>query len=604
MNQRSTTSIDILPEAVSSRIAAGEVVERPGAAVKELLDNSLDAISTMITVEVEEGGRRLIRVTDNGEGMSRNDAQLACQRFATSKLRSEHDLLNVRTLGFRGEALPSIASISKISVRTMRRDELVGTETSSEGGESWSVADYSGAPGTQVEVRDLFFNTPARKKFLKSVATEFSRICHVVQQAAMAWPSVHFRLIHNGHSVFDLPSVGSRQDRVLQVYGDRFMNKVLPVNYEQSGLRVEGYTVSPHHTRMSRTPQEIFVNRRPVKNTTIAHATYEAYGSFLPKGRHPIFALFLDLDPTMVDVNVHPAKREVRFSQSEFIHSAVKKAVRQPLHTSSEGIITAELAEGHSGWTGQTERYPPSSGSARRTEAVRHAPPGPSRQALDVLYSPQSEEEVAAAEITREPVPTYSLVDQDLDVFPLGQIHRTYLIGQINGELEIVDQHTAHERVLYERLWRAWRAQKLQTQPLLIPEPVDLLPHQCELLAERLSDLATLGLEIEQFGHHAFVVRSVPALLGPINVGPLIHQLVEDLSEWQSVDSLEARIRPLFASMACQTAVQAGRPMMSPEIKELLTDWACEGYPKTCPHGRRVAFRLTLDELNTMFGRA
>ena len=232
MSEPPPTTISILPEAVSSRIAAGEVVERPAAVVKELIDNSLDAMSTMITVEVEEGGRGLIRVTDDGVGMTPDNAQMACQRFATSKLRSEHDLLNIRTLGFRGEALPSIASISRFSLRTMRRGDLVGTETSSEGGGSWSLLDYSGAPGTQVEVKDLFFNTPARKKFLKSIATEFSRICHVVQQAAMAWPAIHVRLIHNGHSVFDLSSVGSRQDRILQIYGDRFMNKVLPVSRE------------------------------------------------------------------------------------------------------------------------------------------------------------------------------------------------------------------------------------------------------------------------------------------------------------------------------------------------------------------------------------
>jgi DNA mismatch repair protein MutL len=583
MSEQPSTTIKILPEALSTRIAAGEVVERPAAVVKELIDNGLDAMSKMITVEVEEGGRRLIRVTDDGEGMTRENAQLACHRFATSKLRSETDLHNIRTLGFRGEALPSIASISKFSLRTMRREELVGTATSSKGGDSWSLSDYSGAPGTQVEVKDLFFNTPARKKFLKSIATEFSQICHVVQQAAMAWPAVHFRLVHNGHSVFDLPSVGAPQDRVLQIFGDRFMNKVLRVDHERSGLRVEGYTVSPYHTGTSRTTQEIFVNRRPVKNTTIAHATYQAYGSFLPKGRHPIFALFIDLDPAIVDVNVHPAKREVRFSHPDFIHSTVKEAVRLSLHKTLQNPIMTPSAEGPDQGRGQT---------------------APSRQTRDLLYSPESHGETTASQISRETAPAYSLIDQGLEVVPLGQVDRTFLVGQVNEELQIVDQHTAHERVLFERLWRAWQAHTLQTQPLLIPEPVDLPPHQCQLLGEHLPDLAQLGLEIEQFGQHAFVVRSVPAMLGPISVSLLIHQLVEDLSEWHSVDSLEARIRPIFASMACQTAVQAGRLMTGPEIQELLTDWAREGYPMTCPHGRRIAFRLTLDELNKMFGRA
>jgi len=590
MSDQPSTTIKILPESLSTRIAAGEVVERPAAVVKELIDNSLDAASQMVTVEVEEGGRGLIRVTDDGEGMTRENAPLACHRFATSKLQSEQDLHNIRTLGFRGEALPSIASISRFSLRTMRREELIGTATSSEGGDSWSLSDYSGAPGTQVEVKDLFFNTPARKKFLKSLATEFSKICQVVQQEAMAWPAVHFRLVHNGHSVFDLPSVSAPHDRILQIYGDRFMNKVLRVEHERSGLRVEGYTVSPYYTGTSRTPQEIFVNRRPVKNTTIAHATYQAYGSFLPKGRHPIFAVFIDLDPAIVDVNVHPAKREVRFSQPDFIHSTVKEAVRLSLHKILQSPIVAPSAER------------PGQGREQWTPEPKAAPP--SRETQHLLYSPESHAETADSPISRETAPAYSLINQELEVNPLGQVNRTFLVGQVNGELQIVDQHTAHERVLFERLLRAWQARTLQTQPLLIPEPVDLPPHQCQLLVEHLPDLTQLGLEIEQFGQNAFVVRSVPAMLGTTGVSHLIHELVEDLSEWHSADSLEAKVRPLFASMACQTAVQAGRPMTGPEIQELLTDWAREGYPMTCPHGRRVAFRLTLDELNKMFGRA
>ena len=597
MSEQPHNTIQILPEALSSRIAAGEVVERPAAVVKELIDNSLDALSRLITVEVEEGGRGLIRVTDDGEGMTRENAQMACLRFATSKLRSEQDLLNIRTLGFRGEALPSIASVSKFSLRTMRQGEFVGTETSSEGGDSWALCDYSGAAGTQVEVKDLFYNTPARKKFLKSLATEFSRICHVVQQAAMAWPAVHFHLVHNHHSVFDFHSVGSHQDRVLQIFGEEFMAKVLLVDHSRSGLHVEGYTVSPYYTGLRRTPQEIFVNGRPVKNPTIAHAAYEAYGSFLPKGRHPIFTLFIDLDPAIVDVNVHPAKREVRFSHPEFIHSTVKEAVRLSLHQTSQGPSTAPPVQGPTSWTGQPSRQ------AALPHTAPPADPIPSRQTQDLLYSPHRREEHATP-VTRESTPAYPLIDQELEVLPFGQINRTFLVGQVNGELQIVDQHTAHERVLFERLWRHWHAQTLQTQPLLIPEPVDLPPHQCPLLVEHLPDLANLGLEIERFGKQAFVVRAIPSLLGPVSVGPLIQQLVEDMTEWHSVDSFEGKIRPIFASMACQTAVQAGRPLTDHEIRELLTDWAREGYPMTCPHGRRVAFRLTLDELNKMFGRA
>ena len=606
MNEDLTRKISILPETVSSRIAAGEVVERPAAVVKELLDNSLDAGSTMITIEVEEGGRRLIRVTDNGEGMTRSDAQLACQRFATSKLRSEHDLLNIMTLGFRGEALPSIASISHFCLRTIDRDGPVGTELQSEGGDSWSISDYAGAPGTQVEVKNLFFNTPARKKFLKSITTEFSKICHAVQQAAMAWPDRHFRLIHNEHPVSDYPSAKSREDRVLQIYGTRFINRVLPVNHERPGLRIEGYTANPYYTRASRSPQEIFVNRRSVKNSTIAHAAYEAYGTFLPKGRHPIFALFVDIDPATVDVNVHPAKREVRFANPEFIHASIKEALRLPLH-STPGNPSHDPSQRIPLLTKQTDRWassqagslPPSSTQSPQNETASSVP------STNVLFSgTEGGEAIANHPSAQESAPAYSLIDQDLDVVPLGQVNKTFLVGQINTELQIVDQHTAHERVLFERLRRAWLTQSLQTQTLLIPEPIDLPPHQCELLAEHVPSLAKLGLEIEQFGPHAFVVRAVPAMLGPMSVSSLIHQLIEDLSEWNSSDSLEKKIRPILASMACQSAVQAGRAMTDPEIKELLTDWACEGYPMTCPHGRRIALRLSFDELDKMFGRA
>ena len=606
MNEEHTRKICILPEAVSSRIAAGEVVERPAAVVKELLDNSLDAGSTMITIEVEEGGGRVIRVTDNGEGMTRSDAQLACQRFATSKLRSEHDLLNIMTLGFRGEALPSIASISKFCLRTIARDGLVGTELQSAGGDSWSISDYAGAQGTRVEVKNLFFNTPARKKFLKSITTEFSKICHAVQQAAMAWPNIHFRLIHNEHPVSDYPSAGSREDRVLQIYGTRFINRVLPVNHQRPGLRIEGYTANPYYTRASRSPQEIFVNRRSVKNATIAHAAYEAYGTFLPKGRHPIFALFVDIDPATVDVNVHPAKREVRFANPEFIHASIKEALRLPLH-STPGEPSDDSTQRIPLLTKQTDRWaslhtgslPQPSSQVPQNETAS------SVQSTNLLDSgSEGREEISQQPAVQESGSAYSLIDQELDVVPLGQVNKTFLVGQINTELHIVDQHTAHERVLFERLRRAWHNQALQTQTLLIPEPIDLLPHQCELLAEHVPSLAKLGLEIEQFGPHAFVVRAVPAMLGPMSVSSLIHQLIEDLSEWNSSDSLEKKIRPIFASMACQSAVQAGRSMTDPEIQELLTDWAREGYPMTCPHGRRIALRLSFDELDKMFGRA
>ena len=602
MNKEHIRKIRILPETVSSRIAAGEVVERPAAVVRELIDNSLDADSTVITVDIEDGGRRAIRVADNGEGMTREDAQLACQRFATSKLQTEQDLFSITTMGFRGEALPSIAAVSKFRLLTVFRGEMTGTEILSEGGNSWKVQDHTAAAGTLVDVNDLFFNTPGRQKFLKSATTEFSKICHTVQQSALVRPLVHFRLIHNGHSVFDYPSVSSQEDRMIQIYGDRFMGKFLWVNHERSGLHVEGFTVSPHYTRTSRSPQEIFVNRRSVKNTTIAHAAYEAYESFLPKGRHPIFALFVDLDPTSVDVNVHPAKREIRFSNPEIIHRVIKEAIRLPIHHQTTGDpIQSSISP--------TPSVSPSAHNVGNS-------PIPSGQRAFLEQSPktvpsatwamhaQENLPIAAADnqAVHESRPSY-VTEKELEIVPLGQMNRTYLIAQVNAELQVVDQHTAHERVLFERLLRAWHHETIQTQALLIPEPIDLPPHEGDVLDSYLPELAKLGLEIERFGNQSFIVRSVPLLLGTLSYSSLIQDLLHDLSEWHSSDSLEKKVRSLLASMACQGAVQAGRPMGEPEIKQLLTDWIQEGYPTTCPHGRRIALRLSSDELNRIFGR-
>ncbi|MCA9473501.1 MAG: DNA mismatch repair endonuclease MutL [Nitrospirales bacterium] len=604
MNANSSPKIQILPETVSSRIAAGEVVERPSAVVKELIDNSLDAGSTMLTITIKEGGRKLIRVTDNGLGMCPDDAQLACQRFATSKIRDESDLQNIQTLGFRGEALPSIASVSKFRLLTQSSDFTVGTELYSEGGETWSSRESPAPQGTQVDVQDLFFNTPARLKFLKSVGTEFSKICLAVQQAALVHHAVHFRLLHNDHSVFDYPNTQTAADRLVQVYGTRLIDRMLPLDFDQAGIHVTGLTVSPYHTRSSRTPQDIFVNRRAVKNTTITHAAYEAYGSFLPKGQHPVFALFLNISPAAIDVNVHPAKREVRFSQADVVHSVIKAAIRQPLKAQTRENIGVTLAEGHPGPAVSAETHGVMQSSYRQSDRPFD------KNMSTSLFMPHTLE--TATEAGRDPLlatsqetrPTYSLMSDERQIVSLGQVRQTFLIAQVNGELQIVDQHTAHERVLFERLWRAWQRQKIETQPLLIPEPIDLPAHQCDLLAEYVPELAKLGLEIEPFGGRSFVIRAVPSVLGTMPYSALIQDVLDDLAEWKSHDSLDAKVRPVFASMACQSAVQAGRPMNEPEITRLLTDWAEEGNPMTCPHGRRVALRFSPQELDKIFGRA
>ncbi|MDR4460925.1 MAG: DNA mismatch repair endonuclease MutL [Nitrospirales bacterium] len=594
MHSTLTGKVQILPDSVSCRIAAGEVVERPASVVKELIDNSLDAGSTLITVEVEEGGRRVIRVMDNGTGMTRTDAQLACQRFATSKLRTEDDLLTLTTMGFRGEALPSIASISRFLLKTVSPESPVGTHAQSIGGVEWDVQDYTGPRGTQIEVRDLFFNTPGRLKFLKTIPTEFSKICYVVQQAAAVHPEIHFRLRHQNHKVLEYPAVSSLQDRLLQIYGQDFLERYLSVTYNTGSFQLTGFTVSPHHARTSRAPQEIFVNGRPIKNSTISHAVHEAYGSFLPKGKHPQFIVFIHLDPQSIDINVHPTKREIRFSHPEIIHTGVLRGIKALFFTQPSPDI---ISDKHKEMPNPSDPH-----STRPISRSLSVAPDPFQHVSEIPGGSTNRHSPLSL-FVQEPPAVYMGKEQPRDVYPLGQIHHTYLLGQIDQDLFIVDQHTAHERVRFERLLRSWKKREILQQPLLIPEPVELLPHQGELLEEWLPLLAQAGLEVERFGTTSYVVRAIPAILGNISVGPLVLELLDELSEWQSTDSLNNTIKPILATMACQSAVQAGRPMTQPEITILLQDWAQENFPMTCPHGRRVAVRHSLEELHTIFAR-
>lgn len=596
-------TVQILPEAVATRIAAGEVVERPAAVVRELVDNSLDAGSTMVRIDVEEGGKRLIRVTDDGEGMNATDAPIACQRFATSKLRTEHDLFEIQTFGFRGEALPSIAAVSQFRLLTTCRGETLGTSVQIEGGGKPVLGREATSSGTQVEVRDLFFNTPGRQKFLKSTSTEFSHICQVVQQAALARHQTHFRLLHKNRLVLEFSSVPTKADRILQIYGGTFVESAFPISVEGSGIQVDGMIVSPYFARTSRIPQDIFVNDRPVKNATISHAVYEAYSSFLPKGRHPVFVIFVKIDPTQVDVNVHPAKREVKFAQPDIVHQLVKEAVRRPLH--QQGVVFSQ--------PGTVSEKPIASSQDTIMERRGDAPSfGLSWGSVPGSTVPTSAYETQGSspmpKVRGEGMVHDSLQQYELqktqDVIVLGQVNRTFLVAQVDAVFYVFDQHTIHERVRYERLWRGWLQKEISSQPLLIPEPVDLPPHTTVLLSNYLKDLALVGMEIEPFGDHSFVIRSVPSLLGTCDYGALVADLLDDLTQWENLPSLEERVKPIFASMACQGAVQAGRSMEHAEIKQVIEDWIAEGNPMTCPHGRRIAMRFSMDELHHIFGRA
>jgi DNA mismatch repair protein MutL len=579
--------ISILPEEVIGRIAAGEVVERPAAVVKELLENSIDAGSRSITIDVKDGGLALIRVSDDGEGMSREDAPRAFQRHATSKLRSDLDLWSIRTMGFRGEALPSIAAVAHVRLMTATRSAGVGTELEVVGGAIGRMAEAPPVTGTRIEVGELFHNQPARKKFLKTTLTEFLHINRVVQQAALAWPSIHFRLTHNAEEILNYPSAPSDDDRIAQVYRRTFLDQSLRITASLPGAHISGYIVDAVHAKPSRIPQELFVNRRPVRNSTVSHAVGEGYGSFLAKGSHPRFVLFLEIDPDRLDVNVHPTKREVRFSDNEMIHQLVRRAVRQAL----SGGKPDELG-----------KTPFGESSVRRTSGpiVTPLPTADSVEAGSTILPPRSETQLPLVSEAAEP---YVRVPS-VEVIGLGQINRTFLVALVGGELTVIDQHTAHERVLFERLSRAWTTRGIQAQPLLIPDPVELSPIQAALLQRYQQDLEQLGVEIEPFGSSTVLIRAIPLGLGKIDPTMLLQDLMDDLTQWDSAASLEARVRSVLASLACHGAVRAGRSMKSEEIKALVEDWRTEGEITTCPHGRRTSFRLSITDLEKMFGRA
>jgi DNA mismatch repair protein MutL len=596
-------TIRVLPGEVVSRIAAGEVVERPAAVVKELVENSLDAGSQHISIDVKDGGVTLIRVTDDGEGIRRADLLLAFERHATSKIKSDKDLVSIRTMGFRGEALPSIASISRVQVTSATRQDSVGAQLTLVGGMQEGMGDVPPIPGTKIEVSDLFYNQPARKKFLKSTSTEFSHISTVVQQAGLAWPSVHFRLTHNGHEVLNYPAVTSDRDRILQVYRSAFLEKSNDIRARMAGYALSGVIIDPVRARSSRIPQDLFVNRRPIRNAAVFHAVTDGYGSFLPKGHHPTFVLFLDVDPERIDVNVHPAKREIRFADQEAIHQFVRHAVRHALSGSERAML---LGLGASEDARTTVSQAPLSPEEARAKGI----PFPSIQeasepsgAMPIEHkAPGSGTTISQSLFAGEAVPPYSGFPTPA-IVPFGQILRTYLVAQVGQELQVIDQHTAHERVLFQRLWRTWLSREIASQPLLIPEPIDLTVAQRTLLQKYLGDLEQLGLLIEPFGATAFVLRAVPVGVGPLNGGLLIQDLLEDLTERDSISSLETRAQPILASLACRSAVQAGRLMALPEIEQLIRSWVEEGLIMTCPHGRRTAFRLSNDELDKLFGR-
>ncbi|MEK6684593.1 MAG: DNA mismatch repair endonuclease MutL [Nitrospirota bacterium] len=576
--------IHILSENLSNKIAAGEIVERPASVVKEVIENAIDAGATHIVVEAEDSGRRLIRVSDNGEGMEPDDARQAFLRHATSKLATESDLSAIRTMGFRGEALPSIAAVARVRMVTAPKGGAIGTEVRIHGGTVVGTQEAAAPAGTVVEVEELFYNTPARKKFLKSNATELAHIVHSVQLQALPHFWIHFRLTHNGTVLIDLPIVRDEMERTAQVIGPADGMDLLEVSsgagMDLNGFRFKGLISKPGGFRATREHQEFFLNRRAIKNASLSHAVGEAYGTLLAKGRHPVVYLFIEIDPAWVDVNVHPAKREVRFRDTPAVYQAVKNRLRDRLRR--EGLLMDEAA----------------------TYVLRDSNPGTTvaREAMAV-YRP-----LTGADVSVRPDPASRSAETWLPVHiqPLGQVDQTYIVAAIGSdsesELHLIDQHAAHERLLYERLLSQHRAAQMAVQPLLIPEVVELPIAEAMRAREILPLLERIGLEVEEFGERSFRIRAVPALLGAVDGRTLMRDILDDVSAG-AVPTAEETIQTVIASMACHAAIKAHQPLGPEQMTRLLEDLYRQEVPPTCPHGRPIRVRFRLADLEKLFQR-
>ena len=588
--------IHLLPEEIASQIAAGEVVERPASVVKELVENALDAGARQIRVRVAEAGQRLIEVSDDGQGIPAEELPLAVTRHATSKLHAAEDLFRIVTLGFRGEALASIASVSRFTIISRPPGAEIGARLRVEGGHAGTVEPLGAPPGTLVRVEDLFYNLPARRKFLKKPVTERRRIDALLTRYALAYPEVRFSLTQDGRSTLQTSGNGARREVLAALYGLETARRMLPVEALEGRIRVEGFISPTDLTRGNRQGILFFVNGRPVQDSTLSAALLRAYHTLLMVGRYPYAVLFLAMPPEDVDVNVHPTKAEVRFRDKDAVFRAVQRAARGALlaHTPVPDIQV------NSPYLPPQEDAPfggraaPWDSAAPRKGAETDSPLG---GAYLPGTLPRPEDESASPSPQRQPplpgsVPLLRLV---------GQIASAYLVAEGPDGLYLIDQHAAHERVLFER-FMARREETLPAQALLEPVTVTLPPEQARLLEGELPVLAKLGFQVEDFGRNTFLVRALPTLLAKMDPAAALRVLVEDFEEDET--PLQGQVEAKIIARVCKrAAVKAGQTLSRDEQEALLRDLeACQS-PRTCPHGRPTMIHLSVDVLERQFGR-
>lgn len=668
------SKIKVLPDSLANKIAAGEVVERPSSVVKELLENSLDAGARKVSLEVEAGGKRLIRIVDDGEGMTRDDAILAFERHATSKLRAAEDLEAITTLGFRGEALPSIAAVSRLFLRTRTAPDMEGTEVEFNGGRLIAVRDIAWPGGTEIEVKDLFFNMPARKKFLKSDATESFHITNLVQHYALANPEIAFHLVNNGRDGIRVEVVQNLKERAYQVLGGSLLNKLVEVNRETDGLRIVGYVSNPQEQRSSRDAQYLFVNHRFVRDQLIGRALTESYRSMMPSGAYPAAVLFIEVAPDQVDVNVHPAKTEVRFLREGAILAFVREAVTDALRATQPitrvpmaGVRNQESGVGDAKETdalrrsdssreqswrqlsqpGRTARPLSNSETAPQPGARQFdsnsSSPASNRAAADFqearasfeaqrLLSEEPVEEgappdhVSVSEVftTREqellPIDAPG-VEQDIaareagvlekrelpglghGIKPLGQIRDSYIVATDEEGLLLVDQHVAHERVLFEQFRDLKLTRAVEIQPLLIPETIDLSPAEVESFEAVQPELEAMGIEAMQLSGRTIAVKTAPAGLAAKDAIALVREVLSVVERERRSFNIEDIRDEIAASLACKAAIKINMPLTEEKMQWLIDELMKTANPMTCPHGRPIIMRMDLRDIERGFKR-
>ncbi len=609
--------IRLLSDQVANQIAAGEVIERPASVVKELVENSLDANATRVSVEIQAGGRSLVRVADDGEGMSRDDALLCLERHATSKIRRAEDLAAIATMGFRGEALPSIACVSRFTLTTRERhnESPEGTQVVISGGKMLEVKAAGSAPGTTVDVRQLFFNLPARRKFLRTEPTESAHIQHYLTLAALAFPEVAFTFQKDGRLAWQLPAVktggdtrarlAALRERLRAIHGAE--QSLLPVDFSApihpgqtaeddpvpapaprtSDLRLWGFIGAPGVSRLTREDQHLFVNRRPVQNRGLNYALFEGYHTALMKGRYPVCCLFLEIDPAAVDVNIHPAKREVRFHQEAEVRRLVAQAIRETLLALARPQAKAQSADPPAGRArlqpSRPEELPPGSASLQpsRPEAIQPSP---------------------APALAGPPPPAEPLLSVPLRL--LGVVGKLYVLLESDRGLVLLDQHAAHERILYEQMLnRLEHHDQAPSQRLLLPETVELSARDATFLREQLPALARLGVGLSEFGERTFLLDALPPFVKAADPRRFVLAVLDELkASGQEVNVLRLG-EHMVAKTVCRHAVKARDPLAGPELEALVEDLRHCAMPYTCPHGRPTLIEMNLRELDKKFGR-